>query len=142
MAIDLNKSAADVIKATEKLSDVERAELIDAERAGKNRATVLEALGTQKDPEGTIRSGTGRILGEQEADPKVAARANLGSLRVKAQQELAEAEAEIGVPEAGPVGSGGGTTPAGTGAAPAPATAPAGTGVTGVGSATTGGLGV
>lgn len=117
MTLDPNEKKADeVIKAAEKLSPAEKAEVIEKERTGKNRATVLEALGTTKDPEGTIRSGTGRILGPQEADPRVAAKANLGEQLAIQRVELAESEA---TPDdtAGP-GGGGASTPAGTGAAP------------------------
>lgn len=128
MALDpTEKKAEDVIKAAEKLSPAEKAEVIEKERAGKNRATVLEALGTTKDPEGTIRSGTGRILGPQEADPRVAARANLGAQLAVQRIELAEDEA---TPEdtAGPGGGGGASTPVGTGTAPAGIAGAAGVG--------------
>jgi len=121
--------AEDAIKAAESLSGEERAAAVEAERAGKNRVTVLEALGVEKDPEGTIRSGTGRVLGPQVADPKVAAQADLGASIRTAREELREAEEEIGVvtDTAAPGGDAtGSSTPAGTGAAPAPGAGGAG----------------
>lgn len=126
MALDPNEaSASEIIKAAEGMSPEEKAEMAAVEREGKNRKTVLEALG---DGEEGRRSGTGRLLQPQEADPRDAVDVNIGEQITQRNQELAKSEATPQEADDEPLlpgGSGGdatgASTPAGTGAAPAPA---------------------
>jgi len=132
MAFDPNTKKADEVLAYLDTADSsERSRVLEAEKVGKGRKSVLEPHGVDPDGPDVRRSGTGRILGAQEADPQVAAGANLGKQLAEQKEVLADSDA---APDEQAVGGSGGVTPAGTGDAPA-----AGAGSTG---ATTGGLGV
>lgn len=126
MALDVNElSAQEIIDKADSLSDAEKTEAAAAEREGKNRKTVLAALEGGDGEE--RRSGTGRLLQPQEADPRAAVKANIGEQIVRQHQELTESDAtpessheEPLIPGRGAGGDAtGASTPAGTGAAPA-----------------------
>lgn len=129
------KKADEVVAYLEKADDTERARVLDEEKFGKARKSVLEPYGVIPDGPDVRRSGTGRVLGENEASPQAALGVNIGAQIHETREQIADSDAAP-VETSGP-GAGGGTTPAGTGIA----VGDTGGTTAGTGTGTTGGLG-
>ena len=115
------KKVEEVLAYLETAGDEERARVLEEEKLGKGRKSVLEPHGVTPDGPEVRRSGTGRILGPQEASPQDAVNVNIGAQIAEQREVIAESDAAP-VEKSGPGAGGGGVTPAGTGAAPAAAT--------------------
>ena len=133
----------EVLKKLEKADDEERQRILDAERGGKARKSILEEYGI--DPDVRV-DAAGRALYPWEVAPEDEVRAvTVDESDEEREAREAQAEFDRKVAAAAPaVDEQGGGTPLGAGTAPAPATAggttPAG-GATGTASAVAGASG-